>query len=605
MEYQFTPGAERVLIHAAGWSEANQGRELTAAALLLGLLDEAECRAAIILDRYGVTPHTVRRRWPELREIPESLPSPLGRGVGGEGCENRPHPNPLPEGEGTELSLNAIRAIQSAYQRVVEYHWPPILETDHLLLGLLAGNDEVAEWLKQCGVSAEAVEAEIRNRYRRQPVSETPLEDSSLDEPFFSSATVDPESRGYDSAIGAKDGPARSTLIPHPSSLIPHPSLLRLLDAAANRAREGIRVVEDFVRFVLDDRHLTEQCKQFRHDLTAALQCFPQFDFLSARETQADVGTALTTDAEATRHDFSHLLTANFSRLQESLRSLEEFSKLPGSPDSSAIGAAQPQEDRPGATAGLSSSAAFSATVKQLRYRSYTLQRAVEITYRSLERLAASQLYVLLDGRSSTEAFQQLAEQLITAGVHVLQLRDKTLNDKELLERAKLLRRLTAGTPTLFIMNDRPDLAALSQADGVHVGQEELSVKDARSIVGPAALIGVSTHSIAQARQAVLDGANYIGVGPTFPSGTKTFDQFPGLELLRAVAGEIRLPAFAIGGITLENLPTVLETGVSRVAVREALVNAPDPAAAAREFLAAFDYGFPSPSGRGQGEGCL
>ena len=146
----------------------------------------------------------------------------------------------------------------------------------------------------------------------------------------------------------------------------------------------------------------------------------------------------------------------------------------------------------------------------------------------------------------------------------VLQLRDKRLADRELIDRARRLRRLTRGTATLLIINDRPDLAALAQADGVHVGQEELSVKDARSIVGPDVLIGVSTHSIEQARQAVLDGANYLGVGPTFPSGTKQFDHFPGLELLRAVAAEIRLPAFAIGGITRENLDQVKSAGFRR-----------------------------------------
>ena len=107
-----------------------------------------------------------------------------------------------------------------------------------------------------------------------------------------------------------------------------------------------------------------------------------------------------------------------------------------------------------------------------------------------------------------------------------------------MLDRARLLARTDGrNRETLFIVNDRPDLAALARADGVHVGQEELSVKDARSIVGPEMLVGVSTHSIEQARQAVLDGANYIGVGPTFPSGTKQFEQFPGVELLRAGGG--------------------------------------------------------------------
>ncbi len=113
----------------------------------------------------------------------------------------------------------------------------------------------------------------------------------------------------------------------------------------------------------------------------------------------------------------------------------------------------------------------------------------------------------------------------------------------------------------------------------------DLSVKDARTIIGADALIGVSTHSIEQARQAVLDGANYIGVGPTFPSGTKQFEKFPGLDFLRAVAAEIRLPAFAIGGITPENLPEVLATGVARVAVSGAILDASDPATVVKNLI--------------------
>ena len=109
-------------------------------------------------------------------------------------------------------------------------------------------------------------------------------------------------------------------------------------------------------------------------------------------------------------------------------------------------------------------------------------------------------------------------------------------------------------------------------------------MKDARSIVGPAALVGVSTHSIEQARQAVLDGANYLGVGPTFPSATKQFPRYPGVDLLRAVAAEIRLPAFAIGGITRDNLAEVLATGLKRVAVSAAVTAAADPATTARQL---------------------
>ena len=186
----------------------------------------------------------------------------------------------------------------------------------------------------------------------------------------------------------------------------------------------------------------------------------------------------------------------------------------------------------------------------------------------------------------SAEELKRLAQSVVAAGADVLQLRDKRLDGRQLLERARLLREVTAGTPTLLIVNDRPDVACLARADGVHLGQEDLSVKDARTIVGPESLIGVSTHSIPQARQAVLDGANYLGVGPTFPSGTKPFAEFPGLDLSRAVAAEIRLPAFAIGGIGPGNLAEVLLTGIGRVAVGGAISTAADPAAVAGEMAA-------------------
>jgi thiamine-phosphate pyrophosphorylase len=336
---------------------------------------------------------------------------------------------------------------------------------------------------------------------------------------------------------------------------------MRVIDAAANRAREGLRVVEDYVRFVLDDKFLTGSLKSLRHELTALLLPLPAGERLAARETLADVGTQVTTAAERRRDRAADVLEANFARLQESLRSLEEFVKILD----------------PVVSAGL----------KQLRYQTYTLHRAVEATRVGLERLQHARLYVLIDGRRTLEEFRELAQSLAASGVHVIQLRDKQLDDRALVGRARALREIAAGAGVVFVMNDRPDVAVLSRADGVHVGQEELSVKDARAIVGPDAIIGVSTHTIQQARKAVLDGANYIGVGPTFPSETKQFDRFPGVELLRAVAAEIRLPAFAVGGIRAENIPLVLQTGLQRVAVSAAIAGAEDPASAVGAMFAA------------------
>src|SRR5262249_12376307 len=160
----------------------------------------------------------------------------------------------------------------------------------------------------------------------------------------------------------------------------------------------------------------------------------------------------------------------SFKRTEQALRSLEEFGKV--------------------------LDADLAAQFEGLRYRTYTLERAVSTTADSLQRLAAARLYVLIDGRDSLSAFSALAESLVPSGADVLQLRDKRLADRELLKRARCVRKITAGTSTLFIMNDRPDLAALAGADGVHVGQSELGVKEARAIVGPRALVGISTHSL-------------------------------------------------------------------------------------------------------------
>src|SRR5262249_5825567 len=150
----------------------------------------------------------------------------------------------------------------------------------------------------------------------------------------------------------------------------------------ANRTREGLRVLEDWVRFALDDAHLTARLKQIRHDLAAALASIPWEQRLAARDTEADVGTKIHTSAEFARDDMAEVLTANFLRVQEGLRSLEEFGKVLDPAIGQAIG--------------------------QLRYRTYTLQRAIDATSAGCERLATARLYVLLDGRRSIEDFKRL-----------------------------------------------------------------------------------------------------------------------------------------------------------------------------------------------------
>ncbi|MHB8973834.1 MAG: thiamine phosphate synthase [Pirellulaceae bacterium] len=347
-------------------------------------------------------------------------------------------------------------------------------------------------------------------------------------------------------------------------------AIYRILDVNCNRCLEGLRVVEDYVRFVWEDRHLVHVCKQLRHDLVEALAPIPQRGLHASRDTLRDVGTSVTTASEYRRADLAAVVAANWSRAQQALRSLEEYTKV-----------LAPQA---------------SARLESLRYRAYTVERAVTTLDASVERLAAARLYVLVDGCSSRDACCTLVEQLIRAGVDVLQLRDKTLADRELLARARAIRDLTRQHNVLFIMNDRVDLAAMSHADGVHLGQAEVSVQDARAVLGWQALIGVSTHGIEQARQAVLEGASYLGCGPTFPSATKSFPEFPGLDFLRQVSHEIRLPAFAIGGIGPANIEQVCAAGFRRVAVSHSVVHAADPLQAVQRLKSALSAAAPTAS---------
>jgi thiamine-phosphate pyrophosphorylase len=335
----------------------------------------------------------------------------------------------------------------------------------------------------------------------------------------------------------------------------------RILDANANRAAEGLRVVEEYLRFALDDRHLAEFCKQLRHDLQQALAKISLSRRYAARETQADVGTTIQTKSEYARPSVRDVAAASQKRVEQALRCLEEYSKYV-CPE---VGAA----------------------FEQIRYQTYTLSRATEVTVKSRRRLETANLYVLIDARTRQGDFAEFARALVASGVSIIQLREKSLTDRELLARARELREITSNTQTLFIMNDRPDLALLSRADGVHLGQDEMSIKDARSVVGLEALIGVSTHCIEQARRAVLDGANYIGCGPMFPSATKSFSTFSGTEFLAAIANEISLPAFAIGGITLQNVPQVCAAGIRRIAVQGEIAAAKEPAAIVQQLMRA------------------
>ncbi len=186
---------------------------------------------------------------------------------------------------------------------------------------------------------------------------------------------------------------------------------------------------------------------------------------------------------------------------------------------------------------------------------------------------------VLVGGLPTFGDLTWLVEEAIAGGADVIQYREKGVPDRELLRRAREVRILTARARVPMIMNDRPDLARLAGCDGVHLGQEDVSVRDARRVLNSAAHVGVSTHDREQLEAAVLAGASYLGVGPVFPSPTKEFSEpeLAGLSYVRLAAEATALPWFAIGGIHAGNVDRVLEAGATRVAVSGAVVKAQSP----------------------------
>jgi len=337
---------------------------------------------------------------------------------------------------------------------------------------------------------------------------------------------------------------------------MPDVNVFRLLDANANRAREALRVMEDYARFILDDGPTSAALKQIRHDLTALVPA----DAIYSRDTSGDVGTGNKTSAELVRENTAAVITAAGKRLGEALRTIEEFLKTTSPPDA--------------------------GKVEAMRYRIYDIEQKLAFSLRPASRFANVRLYVLTTESACKLPWLDAAQRAILGGADCLQLREKNLESGELLSRARLLGDLCRRHDVLCIINDRPDIALLSDADGVHLGQDDLPVIEARKILGREKIIGVSTHCMDHAKAALRDGADYLGIGPFFKSGTKPREFLAGPAYATEAAKAIHLPLVAIAGINEENVDEVLATGIRAIAVTAAVIGQDDPRAAAKRFKA-------------------
>jgi thiamine-phosphate pyrophosphorylase len=507
----FTEAALRALDLAQARARLRGSAATEPADVLAALADEPENRAAILLAEHGL----------DASRLFEALGA---RELGTLDLAGLVPSEPLPH----SLALRAMLGDAAHHARSFDRN--QAVGTEHLLAGLVSSPGPITELLTSAGLELDAL-------VRRLTAS------ASADAaPIPLSADIPPlELAGPSEAV----------------------DLGRILDASANRAREGLRVVEDYVRFVLDDPMLTRRLKDVRHRLAEAVSGLDTEALIGSRDTRGDVGTHIMAAAEQIRENPRAVLIANFKRTTEALRTLEEYSKL--------------------------IDVWLSGRFEVLRYDLYTLEKLTLTAVAAHGALGDARLYVIVGGLPTLGDLTWIVGEALAGGAQVIQLREKGLPDRVVLERAREVRLLTIAAGARFILNDRPDLARLAGTDGVHIGQDDLAVRDARRIVGPRALVGVSTHDREQLDRALVEGAGYLGVGPVFPTDTKDFADLAGLAFVRQAAEMSTLPWFAIGGITEETIDEVLEAGAQRIAVSGAILKADSPRQAAAALRARLD----------------
>jgi len=324
--------------------------------------------------------------------------------------------------------------------------------------------------------------------------------------------------------------------------------LKRTVDANINRAAEALRCLEEVSRFYLNDEKMSARLKNMRHQIHTFFD--KNYDeLLSSRDTVNDVGKDIVNLTKEKRTlNIENIFKSNIKRLQEALRVLSEYG-------------------------GLNDG---------LRYESYTIEKEMfERLKMNIKKylLDKRNLYLVTnsDGFSSDDEFLDRVALALKSGVDIIQLREKKRSAKEIINLGYKIRELASAFNALFIVNDRIDIAKILHADGVHLGQDDISLHTAREILGDKFIIGISTHKPDDAIEAMKGGADYIGVGPVFKTPTKPGRTPVGLEYVKWAAENVTIPFYAIGSIDPDNINEVVKAGAKRAAVVRAIMNAKNP----------------------------
>lgn len=318
--------------------------------------------------------------------------------------------------------------------------------------------------------------------------------------------------------------------------------MMRLIDANINRASEGVRVLEDVARFYLNREELSSKARELRHKIRKTLP-FSDSELLSSRNSEEDTGFDISQNSNLdNKTDLKALISANFKRAQEAVRVIEESLKTEGFNRESKI-------------------------YESIRFELYTLEKQYfpgENETFSLPDIYGLTYHECSLGRSNVE----IVREMIKAGIKLIQYREKEASQKEKYQECLEIRKLTKEAGVTFIVNDDIDIARLVDADGVHIGQDDLPVAKVRELLGPGKIIGLSTHSPEQGKKAMKEGVDYIGVGPIYATKTKKNVCDPvGHKYLEWAGREVSIPFVAIGGIKEHNLHEIMQRGASSVAL--------------------------------------
>ena len=338
-----------------------------------------------------------------------------------------------------------------------------------------------------------------------------------------------------------------------------------MLDANLNRAAEAARVLEDVARFVADDGAIAGGFKDLRHDLAQVAAALPPGQLAAHRDVAGDSGREREGALEGGRSGAHALAAANAARLSQALRAIEECLKsVPSGPGTA-------------------------WSVEALRYRAYELCARLEARVAS-SRVRQWRVCVLLTEGLCARPWRIVLDAAIEGGADCIQVREKGMPARTLASHCRdtVARAHAAGVTV--IVNDRADVAIACGADGVHIGQEDLPVADVRKLAGRGLIVGVSTHSLAEAHAAVEDGADYCGVGAMYASGLKPGIALAGPAYLRAFLGAFPgIPHLAIGGIGIAQARELAESGCRGIAVSTAVCAAQDPASVVRSLRDALE----------------